>query len=529
MADNCKGTQARRWRFIHVLLAGSLVAVGLAIGSAPQAAADSTTTLLPYQAADYAYLQVLPGQEPSSWFEPSYTVDSAWRTGSAAFGSGGGCQLQATVATHWDSNTAILLRKQVSVPAGATNVTVSVAIDNDIEAAYWNGHLIGSASHDFCPSRDAFSFQVPAGDVSTATNALAVEGVDRGSESFLDVTVTATASTGAYAALGDSYSSGEGSGSYAFNSDVTYLVPPGSNRCHRSSLAYAPTLDSALQLGSLSFVACSGAITNDLFASNHQDNLAPNGRPEPPQLNALSASTTTVTLTIGGNDVGFSGILADCIQARFNAFVLAGGTACVTDPSIKARIHALGGLVTAAAPGTSDPIHSIGSILASIHADAPNAHVYIAGYPLLFPPGTGSQALGGGGFCKVGTLTINDFPVQQTIIVDYKPVRVTVLVNGIPVDATISAVNANFLNAYGMALNDAIRAAVAGAGPWATYVSPVGRFGGHGYCESRTPWFNSLSASVDYQTRQTTVDPSSFHPTSDGQLGYEQSFLDAGL
>jgi len=144
-------------------------------------------TIVPYQAPGYKYLQVSSGQEPPGW-QGSAFDDSIWATGDAAFGSGGGCPLQPTVKTHWDPNTNILIRKPIVLPAGASSVTVSVAVDNNVNV-YWNGTLVGSATHEFCPAYNDFVFTVPNNLLGAGTNLLAVEGIDTGFESFLDVSV----------------------------------------------------------------------------------------------------------------------------------------------------------------------------------------------------------------------------------------------------------------------------------------------------------------------------------------------------
>jgi lysophospholipase L1-like esterase len=98
----------------------------------------------------------------------------------------------------------------------------------------------------------------------------------------------ARAASGAtiYAALGDSYSSGVGTGSYTLDS-----------ACKRSVYAY-PYLWTQRHAGTtLSFVACSGAKTSDLLAN---------------QIQAVTTATDLVTMTIGGNDIGFANLIYQC-------------------------------------------------------------------------------------------------------------------------------------------------------------------------------------------------------------------------
>ena len=96
-----------------------------------------------------------------------------------------------------------------------------------------------------------------------------------------------------YAALGDSYSSGVGTGSYTLDS-----------ACKRSVYAY-PYLWAQKHVGTtLSFVACSGAKTSDLLAT---------------QIQAVTSATTLVTMTIGGNDIGFANLIYQCTLSNCSA------------------------------------------------------------------------------------------------------------------------------------------------------------------------------------------------------------------
>src|SRR5881409_2627606 len=88
-----------------------------------------------------------------------------------------------------------------------------------------------------------------------------------------------------YAALGDSYSSGVGSGSYG-----------SSGSCYRSSKAY-PQLWANVHSGtSFTFLACSGVRTGDVIN----------------QANSIPSSATLVTVTVGGNDAGFADVMTSC-------------------------------------------------------------------------------------------------------------------------------------------------------------------------------------------------------------------------
>ena len=91
-----------------------------------------------------------------------------------------------------------------------------------------------------------------------------------------------------YVALGDSYSSGLGAGAMISSS----------GSCDRSTNAFSQLWASANAPASFVSVACSGATTSTVIST---------------QLPALSASTTLVSIVIGGNDVGFSATMETCV------------------------------------------------------------------------------------------------------------------------------------------------------------------------------------------------------------------------
>ena len=89
-----------------------------------------------------------------------------------------------------------------------------------------------------------------------------------------------------YVALGDSFSSGVGTGSYTLSSS-----------CRRGVYAYPWLVAQQRPNTSLTFVACSGATTADVLAG---------------QIQSVTAGTEIVTMTIGGNDIGFSNLIVQC-------------------------------------------------------------------------------------------------------------------------------------------------------------------------------------------------------------------------
>lgn len=151
-------------------------------------------------------------------------------------------------------------------------------------------------------------------------------------------TAAAAAPRIVYDALGDSYASG-------------YGVPP-YGECGRSQGAYAVLLDGRQRLQLDDFVACAGATTTSLVTGG--------------QLAALDADTDLVTLTIGGNDIGWSTAVTACI----------GGT----DAQCAGAAALAIGRITSQLPALLDTVY------AQVAAAAPNAHIVVAGYPRLFSP-----------------------------------------------------------------------------------------------------------------------------------------------
>lgn len=165
-----------------------------------------------------------------------------------------------------------------------------------------------------------------------------------------------------YVALGDSYASGP-------------LIPNQSLHpvgCARSDHDYPADL--ARRLGvPLVDVSCGGAVIADMT----QSQSVPLGS-NPPQFAALTPATDLVTVTISGNDIGFTSILATCAaESLTNPFghpcenhFTAGGT-----DQLAARI-------TAVAP-------KVAQALAGIRQRAPHATVVVVGYLRILPPSVG--------------------------------------------------------------------------------------------------------------------------------------------
>jgi lysophospholipase L1-like esterase len=147
---------------------------------------------------------------------------------------------------------------------------------------------------------------------------------------------SASATAVHYVALGDSYSSGLGAGGE-------------SGTCDRSPHAYSALWAASHSPASYVSVACSGATTADVAA-----NQAP----------ALSAATTLVSLTVGGNDENFAGIMEDCNLSSDNT--------CVSE------IQAAENDARTNLPG------KLASLYTQIASAAPFAEVVVLGYPRFY-------------------------------------------------------------------------------------------------------------------------------------------------
>jgi hypothetical protein len=162
-----------------------------------------------------------------------------------------------------------------------------------------------------------------------------------------------------YVALGDSYAAGP--------LIPNPVLPLG---CLKSDHNYPHLAAPGIGL-TLRDASCSGATTVDM---TNPQNVEPDG-PNPPQFNSLNAETTVVSLTIGGNDIGFSEVAQSCITLNpFSHPCLdrydAGGV-----DQLKARIEAT-------AP-------KVAAVLAGIRSRSPAAKIYVVNYPAIFPE-TGS-------------------------------------------------------------------------------------------------------------------------------------------
>jgi len=213
-------------------------------------------------------------------------------------------------------------------------------------------------------------YLAPGASVST-TNVVA------GGDGSTDVAFDAIAfrPLSSYVSLGDSYSSGEGAGTYdeAMAHSDAYHGPgddghstnqPGVNMCHRSADSYPRVWAQKYGDASIPVVqlACSGAVIGDLTTAGQYG--------EPAQIPATPKHAIRVFLTIGGNDAGFASVLANCLQYGGCESYYTKNDA----NNLDVKIDNLGAPLTAA--------------YRQLNSRVPNSAVTLLTYPNIFTPTT---------------------------------------------------------------------------------------------------------------------------------------------
>jgi lysophospholipase L1-like esterase len=208
-----------------------------------------------------------------------------------------------------------------------------------------------------------------------------------------------------YVALGDSYSSGTGTREYRLG-----------ELCERSRFGY-PTLVAAARPGlDLVLAACGGATTSDIRTK---------------QLPRLDGATRWVTITAGGNDVGFSSAIRKCAEPRSSA-------------TCASKVKRAERLIVGHLPLDLDALYR------EIRLRAPAATVIVVGYPRLFTTED----------CNAATFFSRGELIR--------------------------------LNDTAELLRDTIRDRVAAAGRGFVFADAIPPFEGHAVC-SRKAWLNGLS------------------------------------
>ena len=147
-----------------------------------------------------------------------------------------------------------------------------------------------------------------------------------------------------YVALGDSYAAGQGAGPYL-------------DACYRSENTYSELAADAKTIKLVTNAACSGKTTQEVVES---------------QLSQLNKSTELVTITAGGNNLGFGTIVTYCGMA-------------MVDPTA-APLCDQASAAAAAQIASGQLAGDVIAMIQSVQAAAPNAKIVVTGYPYLYDP-----------------------------------------------------------------------------------------------------------------------------------------------
>jgi lysophospholipase L1-like esterase len=159
-----------------------------------------------------------------------------------------------------------------------------------------------------------------------------------------------------YVALGDSYAAGP---------VIPVQLPPFG--CLKSSNNYGHLVQLQTPFPEFADPTCSGAKTDHMTQTQ---NVSPG--PNPPQFDSLTADTTAVTLTIGGNDIGFSSIANDCVSATSP-----NGSPC-KDKYTAGGQDEISRRIQAAAP-------KVAAVLQGIKTLSPVSTTYVVNYSAILP------------------------------------------------------------------------------------------------------------------------------------------------
>jgi lysophospholipase L1-like esterase len=393
---------------------------------------------------------------------------------------------------------------------GSCPDTQQILVHSNATNSYLTGNYFAVVSDDYTDSADP-----TLTDRDFKVGELGSLRVDLMCDLNVVASVPITVAGTSYVAMGDSYSAGEGAAESSFQPDTVGPDPKTgtSTGCHRSPTAWAGSVALRLKLTNWEFAACSGAQVEQFYNTNVNYQSF---ETELPQLLAVDPSVTTlVTLTIGGNDVGFTDVLNACL---FGGKGATGSTGCSQrGTAIWNRIEGRDGTLASLSSGISVPGFGTKS-LADVYVDIaqrvkPGGQVVVAGYPHLF--GSNRNFYQTGPYynrraCHVGTAA-GDVPgVGGNYWVDYQDAQ---WINDVTDrgDAIINQ-QVNLANSRLRAMR---------SGTVITYAPAVAQFANHGLCDRDTSYINGLQIDTIHETYKQT----SFHPNYNGQRAYARAVI----
>jgi putative sterol carrier protein len=333
-----------------------------------------------------------------------------------------------------------------------------------------------------------------------------------------------------YAALGDSFSSGEGIGAYyaRTNQGIPFLHL---NLCHRSEEAWPARVATALFGGagpiaekevfqqnpaSFIFRACNGAVMSNVWAeggapASGQEDEAIIGPPEkwlktPAQHRWLmvpggvatpakpDAGIKLVTLTIGGNDAGFAKIGRACVTQAFD-YTLAN---CRTT------------IANFEASGLTAIETRLPGILEHIQEMAPKAKIRVPLYPRLLNLRANQNI-------ELGVVKVKGFKVRLRIdnveVKDPPPPAPQSPAN--MKHLTAARAMERFLGRLNLAVTESVREAASAGVQVKAFTETVDAFDGH-RLGNKVPWVNGAVEAYPME---------SFHPNRCGHIALARGFL----
>lgn len=293
----------------------------------------------------------------------------------------------------------------------------------------------------------------------------------------------------AYVALGDSYAAGNGL------EPLTKAPVPG---CEQSSSDYPHLV--ARELGMrLKDMTCTGAVSANLIGTPQKTGTGT----APPQSNALGKDTKVVTITIGGNDIGFFATATACIALSADGPILSDKLpncrkSFVTEGTDTLAARTAGPLLT----GTSSHSSGLTAAFAAVKAAAPHAKVFVIGYPTIMPDAAHTPAAG----CYRGTVQGNT--LQSVRVTDSFP---------------FTNVDVSYLNSVQSDLDQATQAAAKKAG--FSYLSMLDATAGNSACAaSADSYIRGITLRL-HPDLSVTVGPGALHPNARGAEFLAQSVI----
>lgn len=271
---------------------------------------------------------------------------------------------------------------------------------------------------------------------------------------------------GRYVSLGDSYSAGEGLDPW----ETGTQNPPSGNRCHRSRIWAYSRLLLFTNEGGRHHRACSGAVIANVYQTpqKHEGVIDEQDLQITPQIEGPDVALVTVTMS--GNDAGFSRVLKTCLK----------NSECPDRRYVdidKQVYPTLRAWAEIRLPRIRD--HLV-DLFGDLRVSFPNARILAIGYPALFPVEKPPISEDPGGIC-------------QAFFSRW--------------DATERAA----IRDWGAQLNRHIYGATRDAGAEIEFVDLAAPFAGHEACGASGPWLRAVGLLT------APARDGSFHPRRVGQ------------